>query len=80
VSIFLLQASDPDFSAVADFIIIVTDINNNDPVFVFPDETTVLTFSISVSFFTFTSQTQINNYKLFVMITKIRLRKNEKKY
>jgi hypothetical protein len=41
-----VKASDPDFSDVADFIISVIDINNNKPVFVFPNETTVLKFNI----------------------------------
>lgn len=41
-----VKASDPNFSDIADFIIVVTDINNNEPEFVFPNDTTVLRFNI----------------------------------
>jgi len=41
-----VKASDPDFSDTADFVIVVTDINNNYPEFVFPNDTTVLRFKI----------------------------------
>jgi len=80
LSIFLLQASDGLFNDTADFIIEVIDINNNKPVFVFPNETTVLRFNIDVSLFTFILQTQINDCRFFVMTTKIRLGNKVKKY
>jgi len=52
LSIFLLQASDGKYSDIADFIIEVKDVNDNKPVFVFPNETTVLRFNLIVSLFT----------------------------
>jgi hypothetical protein len=75
---FPFQASDPDFSDVADFIIVVTDINNNYPVFVFPNKTTVLRFNIFVSLFTFTLQTQINDCRFFCYDHKNSARKEMK--
>jgi len=62
---FFLQASDPNFSDTADFLIVVTDINNNYPEFVFPNDTTVLRFNIFVSMFT--SILQTNKCRFFLL-------------